>query len=293
MKNINIIISVFFLLFLSSCVEYEEIELNESERKIVVVGEISDGGFAKVDIQKSINYAIGLNYLIGEDSSPIDHISGAKVTISDSKGASEVLVESSKEKGTYYGSIIKGESGNTYNIKVEYEGEIVRGHCFMPNSIDITRLDFEGKFNQTDEWNDDSDETFDYFHNVDIYWNDPKGQDNYYMIGRWIEEEDEELSWNHWYFVLLDDKGKDGSQIKYTYGLNEYRNSKDTLFIEVRSLNRDVYNYLKGIDRISSGADNTLFGTPGNPNSNLEDNNIGVFNAYSKCTKKILKIEEK
>ena len=163
----NLILSFFVLLI--SCTNEDITKQISVESKIVVEGSIEEGGFAKVLLSRSVPIGVAV------DSTTILNyvIRSAKVTVSD--GVKEEVLRLKRDNNTippfvYLGSEIKGETGKTYSLKIEYLNRTITATTTIPNSVPILSADYI-KDNPTDKKG-----------NILIKFNDPVNEKNFYQV---------------------------------------------------------------------------------------------------------------
>jgi hypothetical protein len=135
------ILLIFAGLF--SCTSYVELDQEEYNPKIVVDGWIESGNYANVFLTFSSPF------LTSYDSASIraTFINSAKITLTSSKGDSEILTLHRQDNYfppfVYKSSKIKGEVGVTYNLKIESMGNILTASTSIPDIPDIKGLEME------------------------------------------------------------------------------------------------------------------------------------------------------
>jgi len=139
--------SVFLLLtlFIVSCTSTVEIEEASYKSKFVVDGWIESGGYANVQVTKSAPF------LSDFDSASIRavFVNYAKVTLTSSKGESEVLTLYKQNNlfppFVYRSNNIKGEPGCRYDIKVEAMNNVLTSSTTIPDLPVFTGLKMDQK----------------------------------------------------------------------------------------------------------------------------------------------------
>ncbi|WP_066629578.1 DUF4249 family protein [Labilibacter marinus] len=136
----RIIIFALLLLLTVSCSKNIEIEQPYYEPKIVVDGWIAEGGFANIYLTKSSPF------LTNYDSASIraTFVNYAKLTVSNSKGQSEILTLFRKEQFfppfVYKTTQLRGEVGETYHLKIEVEGKVITSTTTIPDLPNVTNI---------------------------------------------------------------------------------------------------------------------------------------------------------
>ena len=147
--------------------------------EVVVEGGITADGFAKVYLSQSkiLNStwdSIALSKL---------PVMSAKVTVSD--GSQTEILVGRIDKGrlpyfVYTGSQIRGEVGKVYMLTVMYRGKEITARTTIPEPILLDSIRLQPT------------EGCDTLYQATAYFNDPKGEANYYKIFTQVEEKDED-----------------------------------------------------------------------------------------------------
>lgn len=130
---------------LFSCTSYVELEPADYHPKIVVDGWIESGDYAYVFLTFSSPF------LTSYDSASIraTFINSAKVTLTSSKGESEILTlfrQNNYFPPFVYKSVdIKGVTGSTYDLKVETMGKVVTASTTIPEAPEVSGLEMEAE----------------------------------------------------------------------------------------------------------------------------------------------------
>ena len=129
-KSSNILI-VFLLLLLSSCEKEISIDLNKSNPRFVIEGNISNlVGESKVRITKTLNF---------DETIAFPAVSGALVTITDTLlNKTDTLTES--KTGFYNDSTLFGVEGHTYKLQVRIGTEIYTSLSIIPKPLVLDSL---------------------------------------------------------------------------------------------------------------------------------------------------------
>ncbi|MDD3078164.1 MAG: hypothetical protein PHH37_03550 [Paludibacter sp.] len=140
MKKLTYIIPLLILIFSNSCKPDLDYAVHGYTQKIIVEGYISNGEYAKVYL--SLNVPVWQTI---DSATILDHvIRTAKVTISDGKNT-EILTSSWDKEHfppyVYKTTLLKGEAGKTYNLKIEYSGYTVYSVTTIPQPTDIIQFE--------------------------------------------------------------------------------------------------------------------------------------------------------
>jgi hypothetical protein len=247
------------LLLYSSCEKVVNIDLNSASPKLVIEGVVTDSaGPFRVILTKSGSYF---------DQPVLPPVSGAFITISDDLGTMDTLRE--EQPGIYFTSKIIGTPGHSYFLSVLSESDQYNASTTMQSHVEIDSLKVEESLGFGGRKN----------RNVICYFNDPKGEKNYYRIKFFVNGKT-----NTGNYRLYDDQYTDGEKIGIRAGHAE---EGDTDLVVLMSIDKKAYDYYHTLQEILQT--NPLFGsTPANPNTNLSNGALGYFAAYSYSTQTIL-----
>lgn len=257
------------LLFFSSCTERMDIELDSTQKRCVIFGQLTTDTTAhKVTITSSGDYFSDL---------PPQGISGAEVTISDGEN-DFILTENLQEPGTYYtDDSVYGEPGKTYTLYVDNVDLLNDGNTtsyeassdLLPvanaDSIKVMyRPDWQGW--AVLAYAQDPPETRDFYKFL-IYRNGELYTDSLRNIN------------------YTDDTFFDGNYtngvVLYFFNDNDALSPGDTVTAAFCGITQDYYKYLIEA-RVTTNTSLPLFsGPPANPRSNFTNDAIGYFTAYS------------
>jgi hypothetical protein len=238
-----------------SCEEIIKIDLEGADPRIVIEGHISDEpGPYTIRISKTTDYFEPAEYPM---------VSNATVVITDDLGARDTLTEI--ETGIYQTNSLLGDYGRTYHLDVTVEGMHYSGSAMLPDLIQIDSIETEYY-----------PETYYY---EEAYWlhchyKDPPDTLNYYRV-RSINNDTLDKT-----IYVLDDKFIDGNPVDFFIWGNSYQPG-DTVVLELYSMDEVLYDYFYTLfNLLYSGGDGS-YSTPANPNTNLSNNALGYFGAFS------------
>jgi Domain of unknown function (DUF4249) len=269
MKKLLIIIPAF-LLFLSSCTERIDIDLDETYTRLVVFGSITtDTTRHFVDLSATTSYYYN-------EAPP--KVSGASVEISDDLGNIEILTEVAPGKyatSDDFAAIV----GRIYTLRIELQ-EAINGHKTYTASSEVNPIypiDSIGLVSQPD-WGEKG------FYEVTCYYQDPPTHD-IYMFN--IFKNGEMLTDTINDRFVSDDEFFNGS---YTNGIGvgyldqsnerEIIHPGDTITFQGCNITEDYYNFIVTL-QAETGFQTPLFsGPPANVKGNLDNGAVGFFAAY-------------
>lgn len=255
---------VFLIAFaLLSCEKVIELPLNEAPQQIVIEAVIKDGpGNNYVKLSKS-----GTVYTDSE----FDKIEDATISVSDNLG--NIYEFAYQEDGVYHSDELTVEPGVVYQLLVMAEGQSYSAVCQTKSKPKIDSLTYaviSGQFGipLTDTVNLIS------FHSVDNV-----SEKNFYWIRIFRNGEV-----NAGYY-LGNDAFINGSYYEAQFFGAEAKNG-DTVFVEMISMDEANYNYFIGLSNALTTGPFAV--APANPPSNISNNALGFFGAYSTDTLSII-----
>lgn len=261
-----LVISSFTLI---SCEKVIDLDLNSSEPRIVIEGNItSDPGPYEVSVTTSGDYYT---------AEGIQPISGATIILNDDFGNYDTLTE--EVNGKYLTNNLIGESDRNYSIKVIYNNIEYTGSDYLPNKVVIDSLNYEIMENGHGSPNENEIPRW----IVYCYFTDPAETADYYRLN--IKVNGLTVSGAFNYYSLGIDQLVNGQPVKYSLWRVEAMPG-DTISINLNSIGFNTYEYFRTLnDAISSGG---MDGTPYNPLSNLSNDALGYFGAYTNDTKSFI-----
>lgn len=275
MKNFNLSVIYLSILFaLTSCEEVIELDLANTEPQVVIEGIVTDQtGPYTVTISKTTDFYKTNFFPAG---------TGATVKIADSEGNLDTLVE--VEAGVYRTTDLQGVAGRTYNLTVEFDGEIYTASSTIPaDKIMIDSLAYA--FEEKSLFNDEG-----YF--VTNYFTDLIVARNYFRLNIFVngapfmfENDDEELVEDN-NFWLIDDKYFSGNQIEYGFPLKLVEG--DSVYVELHNLDKSTYDFYTTLVQVFDNGGMA----PSNPITNLNNSALGYFAAFSVDSASIIVVEE-
>lgn len=264
-RLINNILFFVFTITLFSCEEVIDVNLNEAEPRLVIEGNITSSlGPYNVVLTTSGGYF---------DEQAIKTVSGAQVFITDEEGYSEELFE--KSPGLYRTDWTFGREGLDYTLEVEVEGITYTATENLPNRVEIQELQIEESiFAAYVESNKN-------VYDVHCVFEDPVDELNYYRF--FITVNGEPMEGRRSYDVS-DDELFNGLTYTYSFRVIE-ADSGDEIKVELQSTGYHTYEYFRSLNDALSGRPGA---TPYNPVTNLDNDALGYFGAYTVNTETII-----
>ena len=256
MKYLIRLIAISSSLFLFSCEEVIEIDLNESNPEWVIEARIDDEtNEALVDISKTTSYFEPGVSEVG---------SGATVSISSTTGDTYELSEYAP--GKYRAPDINLQLQEQYELKVELEGQTYEAISILqaPLQVDSLVTEYRGGGIGPGEG---------YY--VRLAFQDPPAVRNYLRLEIWVNGEARPD------IGLYDDNLTDGNEIAFPLFIEPFELG-DTVEIKVHAVDFEVYRYWTGLSSLlgdaPGGGDSAA---PANPPSNISNDALGYFGVSS------------
>ena len=259
---------VLLIIFIASCEDVIDIDLDDVEPRTVIDACITDQpGPYKVKISKTGDYF---------EPSVFPTVSGAVVQITDDAGNSEILQET--EPGIYQSVSLQGTPGRTYTLNIIAEGKEYEGTSIMPEAIEIDSLGCE--YEESSGYDPDEEDGY----ILHCYFTDRVGIKDFCRFRVFCNNE---LVLG---MFLYDDKFTDGNSIDFN-DFEEKFQVDDTLRVELLTLNEITYDYFSSLQNALACGDQgppMMSVTPANPNTNLSNNALGYFGAFTVRTETII-----
>jgi hypothetical protein len=251
---------------LNSCQKVINLDLNSPSPQLVVEANISDRpGPYFVRLSKTVNF---------DEITNIPTVPGATVEISDSSsGKRETLIE--LKDGIYMTSSLSGLPGHRYKLTIKTDGQDYESVSEMPFPAGSLKLDIKREVDNEDSFGGNSgNPTFRYRVNYEI--NDPAEYTNYYRFV--IYHKNREIRSRR----VFDDQFHNGKIIADDFILRDTINFDpgDTVRIELQNIDRNTFDFFRTLREGASGL-SFLSASPSNPISNISNNGLGYFSAYS------------
>lgn len=251
------------VLALFSCQKVIDVDLNESNPVIVI-----EANFRAEDSTVLVRITQTSNYF---DNSASPEINSASVTITDHVGNPTVIP--SIGNGKYELSSYAPIFNTTYTLTVAYNDESYSALCSMNSPVqleDITYQYFDGFFG--------SDGGYVPFLN----YQDPQNTEDYYAI---ILSRNDTLYNTLDDIFLQDDMLTNGNFVQRPLFGNSFYQLDDSVHMELRTIDKRIFNYISETQSISGGQNSAA---PGNPTNNWTNGALGYFSAYSSSRKSVI-----
>lgn len=261
MKNILFLISIIAVL--SSCTKVIDIDLNEADPKFVI-----EANYTAEDSTVRVQLSLTANYFDNNPSTTIDNL---VVVITDHLGNSQTVpfVSNGYYELTNYIPIFN----TNYTMTVQYDGVIYTANSIMNPPVPLEEITYE---------------YYPAFFGLDpgyvcnLRFNDPAGIENYYIIATSLNHVEENKLTD---LYLQNDDYSDGNLVERPLFREEFVQEGDTVEIELRSVDKEVYGYFSEILSIAGGQSSAA---PANPKTNWDNNALGYFSAYSNSRREVI-----
>jgi hypothetical protein len=254
MKKIIILFGLIALF--ASCEDIIEIDLNNIEAKVVIEGTINDlEEGCNIKISKTVDYFKPGTYPV---------ISNAVVSVSDNNGNTFSFEET--EPGIYTAIDFTAIENTRYLLNVKSENKNYEAEVTLPQKVNIDFLSFE----ETPLYME-----FDEGYVVNCHFQDPLEQTNYYRLIAYNLSDPEKASKSKY---LFNDDLVEGNNILMQWDLDPFK-LNDTVVVEMQTLDKSTYEYYSTLFLLGDN----IFGSsnPSNPKTNLDNDALGFFAAYT------------
>ena len=250
-------------LTLYACTKVINVDLNNAAPQIVIEGIITNTpGPYQVQITKTVNFS---------ETNTFPPVTGATVKIVDNNGIiTDILTETTP--GIYTTHTIQGIPGHTYQLDVTTGGQNYKATSTMPLPVKLDSITFQYR---------DRLGTVD-ISNVPNY-QDPAGIKNYYSFIQTINSRKIKTT------NVFDDRLSDGKYISLALRNDStYISFGDTVTVQMNCIDKSTYDYFYTLVQVSGGSNFRSSASPSNPVSNLSNNALGYFAAYTTQTRKTI-----
>jgi hypothetical protein len=260
MKPLFLKSGLFILLIsLYACKKVISVNLNDAAPQIVIEGIITNNpGPYQVQITKTVNFSA---------TNRFPPVTGATVKISDDIGAiTDLLTETAP--GIYTTHIIHGIPGHTYRLEINTGSQTYTAVSTMPLPVPLDSISFQ----HTPRVSKVEIRTVPNFQ-------DPVNIKNYYTFSQTINGRNLKNTF------VFDDRLSDGKYINVALRTDSsYLNIGDTVLLKMNCIDKPAYEYFYSFEQVS-GNSNFQSASPSNPVSNISNNALGYFAAYTTQSK--------
>ncbi|MEM6523143.1 MAG: DUF4249 domain-containing protein [Bacteroidota bacterium] len=168
MKKIAISIATLLSLIMISCDEEIDLTLDSPPNRLIVEGRV-EKIIGETDYEQQIVLST-LNDFFDQSQTP--KVTDAVVKVSDSKGNEYLYSHDESIPGRYINSNLRGKVGETYQLTIEWQGEVFEAQETLISVAPLSRV--YQKFEEENTFEDGGIK-------VAIDFTDPEGVDNYYF----------------------------------------------------------------------------------------------------------------
>jgi len=253
MKKIHYITAalVLFTLLCWSCEDKIDIDLNDADPRVVIVGDLSNlSDKHQIRVSKTVAFNEPVNSL------PINN---AQVEVTEVGGRSYRFA-STGENGIYTISGMSLREGRTYRLKIWVDDEIYESESTVPRYVPVEELGLK-------------EETIfgEAYKMVTFGFTDPVDIDNYYRYLIAVNNNPMEFS------TVFSDKFNNGLTLTHDIA-NEDNDLKvgDEIVIRRQCIDKNVHRYWNEFQQTNPGS-----ASPANPTSNISNGALGYFSTSS------------
>ncbi len=250
---------------LTSCQKVITIDLNSPAPQLVVEANISDmPGPYFVKLSKTVNF---------DNITDIPAVKGAIVEISDSSGKAETLTEAGN--GIYSISRLRGVPGQAYRLTIKTDNQVYESGSTMPYPVSSFNLYITREASDAPSIGDNTGPQQQRYQ-VNYEINDPENYKNYYRFV--VYHKNRQIASRR----VFDDQFHNGKIIEGEFGLRDTTNfiPGDMVTVELQNIDKGTYDFFRTLRNGVSGL-TFLSASPSNPISNISNNGLGYFSAYS------------
>lgn len=248
MKRFYIInLFIIFAALLSSCEDLIDINLNDSDPRIVIEADLQDRSTEhRIMVTRTIPF---------NDSRPNDPVDNAEVHLVAANGAIHSF-EYSASANAYVNRTLRLREGSRYSLRVAFGDQIYESTETMPRRVPVDSVGVlrENIFNET-------------FYFATLRFKDPANVANYYKYNISVDGKPMKFS------QAYSDKFNDGLNVVHQIGsADDDVTNTSTMVVRRHSITASVFKYWNDIQTTNPGS-----AAPANPTSNISNNALGYF----------------
>lgn len=236
-------------LFLLSCEDVIDINLNDADPQLVIIGTVNNRSYEQqVTISRTVAFDVARTH---------DPVSGAEVAVVD--GAGRVFQYAEQSPGVYV-SNFRGHEGELYNLSVRVEGQTFVARSTMPPLVtaDSIGTGVRTIFGEEQKF-------------ISLRYADPPGVPNYYRYLWRVNGGPLEM------LHVSQDKFNDGKYVSEDLmDFDVELATGDSVVVWMQSIDRASYDFWNAVQSINPGT-----AAPANPPSVFGDGALGYFSAYA------------
>jgi len=265
LPSVKLLIFLLIAAILSSCQKVVVLDLNTVEPMLVIEGNIT----TKDDLPQTVFISTSGSFYTGEG---IEAVGDATVILKDEEGTSITL--EMYTPGVYFTYDYNPKENVEYSIEVTRKSEVYTGSEIFPTRKVIDTLSYvinKGFFGDGG-LNEDGDSTY----NIICTFQDPEETLDFYRFVVHLNDSLIQAGFNT--YMVTDDELFNGQLFDLEImGTGAIKG--DTVTVDLQSTGFNTYRYYYGLnDALNSGG---MGSTPYNPISNLSNDALGYFGAYT------------
>ena len=257
-----ILFSILIAVISASCTKNIHLNLQNASGLLVIEGNIND--------QPGPYTVLLSNTITFYDTDKIVPVSGGRIILSDDAGNRDSLIE--VKPGTYRTTFIAGTVGRTYHLSVysggkQYDAYSTINPPVPVDSIGVNSLSFFGR-TVTRPF---------------VRFQDPGSTANYYNGVIYVNHN------KQYKLNPSNDALNNGIETQLSLRLDSSGfNLHDTVFAELDAIDQPMYNYYNSLN---SSTLSSQTAAPANPVTNISNNALGYFSAYSATRSRTIVID--
>ncbi len=263
--RVRILFVLITAFVLTSCEKVIDIALNDSEKRYVIEGVLTDhAGDCAVRVSKTQSFS---------NSNDFEGVTGAEVSITDHNGNAATLTDIAAT-GVYRSGTLTAATGRFYTLRVAIDGAVFTASCTMPAMVNMDSLYMQEErfFGETVQL-------------ANVTFSDPPGKGNSYRFVQYVNGLKERN------IFIRDDDYSDGKASVVTLFIapdddGDEIKSGDTVKVEMLCIAPEIYKYWYSLDQGASGYSNSA--SPANPVSNMEGGALGYFSVHTVQSKTVV-----
>jgi hypothetical protein len=261
MKNLFYCFSI--LIAFASCTKVIDVDLNDADPKFVV-----EANYTAEDSTVRVKLTLTTSYFDNEPSTSLNNL---VVIITDHLGNPQTVpfIGNGYYELTNYIPIFNTD----YTMTVQYDGKTYTAVSRMNPPVPLEPITYE---------------YYPAFFGLEagyityLRYNDPPGVENQFIVVMSLNYEEEG---NLTDFYLQSDDFSDGNFVNRPLFRTEAFQIGDTIGLEMRSMDKTVYNYFSEVLSIAGGQSSAA---PANPKTNWDNKGLGYFSAYSNSRREVI-----
>ena len=266
MKYLKIITVTMFLLLLTNCEEVIQVDLENTEPKIVIEANISnDPENNIVRITKSTDFYTPSEY---------ETVSDAEIFVTDENGGSFPFAET--EPGTYKNNNLITREGIKYSISVRVGDQTYIASSSMQKPLILDSIAAKG---EKRPFRDELD------YEYHVYFQDNLGIEDFARFRLFINGDLQNRIFRY------DDRLTDGNYIdfdRFFFEPKEDVKPGDIITIDMLTIDKITFDYFDTLNRVTASSRGPFSSTsPSIPITNWNNDALGYFSAYSIATQSV------